>query len=71
MNIIMYDDETAEIAGTFAESLAKAMKHTGEAVNMALEELKTQIVWYTPKVLSKRRGVLGRARALKWRKNVW
>jgi len=69
MNYIIYDDETAEIAGTFAESLAKAMKHTGEAVKMALEELKTQIVWYTPKVLSKRRGVRGRAMSIKWRRS--
>ena len=69
MNYIIYDDETAEIAGTFAESLAKAMKHTGKAVKMALEELKTQIVWYTPKVLSKRRGVRGRAMSIKWRRS--
>jgi len=69
MNYIIYDDETAEIAGTFAESLAKAMKHTGEAVKMALEELKTQIVWYTPKVLSKRRSVRGRAMSIKWRRS--
>ena len=69
MNYIIYDDVTAEIAGTFAESLAKAMKHTGEAVKMALEELKTQIVWYTPKVLSKRRGVRGRAMSIKWRRS--
>jgi len=69
MNYIIYDDETAEIAGTFAESLDKAMKHTGEAVKMALEELKTQIVWYTPKVLSKRRGVRGRAMSIKWRRS--
>ena len=69
MNYIIYDDETAEIAGTFAESLAKAMKHTGEAVKIALEELKTQIVWYTPKVLSKRRGVRGRAMSIKWRRS--
>ena len=69
MNYIIYDDETAEIAGTFAESLAKAMKHTGEAVKMALKELKTQIVWYTPKVLSKRRGVRGRAMSIKWRRS--
>jgi len=69
MNYIIYDDETAEIAGTFAESLAKAMKHTGEAVKIALEELKTQIVWYTPKVLFKRRGVRGRAMSIKWRRS--
>jgi hypothetical protein len=68
MNYIIYDEEMAKVSGTFADNLAKAMKRMGEAVKI-LEELKTQIVWYTPKVLSKRRGVRGRAMSIKWRRS--
>jgi len=71
MNIIMYDDETSELAKRFADHLAKAMGETPGLVRQVIKEVSHMVEWYTPAVLPKRRGVRGRARALKWRKNVW
>lgn len=71
MNIIMYDDETSELAKRFADHLAKAMGETPGLLRQVIKEVSQMVVWYTPAVLPKRRGVRGRARALKWRKNVW
>lgn len=66
--IIMYDEETVESLKSFAENLAASMKYTGVAIKQVLAEMKTQLGWYRPNKLATRRGVRGRALALKWRR---
>ncbi len=65
MNIIMYNDGTALLAARFADHLSKAMGETPGLVRQVIKEVSHMMVWYTPAVLPKRRGVRGLAIALK------
>ncbi len=61
---IVYTEEDAKIAASFAENLEKSMRQISRQVQRTVARM------FFPKLtpIKKRRGVRGRAKAIKWRR---
>jgi hypothetical protein len=67
-NYVIYDYETSEAAKRFTDHLAKAMGEAPGLIRQVIKDVSQMVVWYTPSIIPKRRGVRARAKALKWRR---